>query len=576
LVIHLTRLSILPDEMKFNPRGAAFPCLVALLVFFVPIASGLTIIPTFDDTIVNAPDSAAIQDCIKAAIAVYQPLFTDNVTVSILFRFATTSLSGTKVGLGSSSYIVFRTTYSGFIDALIADKVSANDALALAHLPPAPIAASVEFTTANGRALGFNTPGILDGAGGRTGSFDGIVTLSSTAPFQFSRAGGLAPSRYDAQAAVEHEINEVLGLGSVLDPGTANRSKPEDLFRYSMDSGMAELTLNADVTATSYLSIDGGVTSLAAFNQNPGGDRGDWLSPPCPVQAMQPLVQYAFTCAGNIAEMGQLSPEAIALDAIGYDLAVPVSIPPTILTNGVVPVFSTIPTIQQGSWASIFGLNLAATTATWKGDFPTQLAGTTVTVDGKPAYLWFVSPQQINFQVPDDPTLGPVNVVVTTAAGSAASIVDLAAASPSFSLLDGTHVAAIIVRPDGTGTYGAGRGSYDIVGPEGSPLGFKTVPAQAGDTVVLFGVGFGPVTPAVAAGTIPPRAATTVTPVTVRINGASVVPDFAGMTGAGLYQINLTIPAGAGSGDVPLVATVDGVSTQSTAILSVKTQAKAF
>jgi uncharacterized protein (TIGR03437 family) len=56
----------------------------------------------------------------------------------------------------------------------------------------------------------------------------------------------------------------------------------------------------------------------------------------------------------------------------------------------------------------------------------------------------------------------------------------------------------------------------------------------------------------------------------VTINGKAVTPSFAGITGAGLYQINLTIPAGAGIGDVPLSGMVGGVTTQSGVVISLQ------
>ena len=87
---------------------------------------------------------------------------------------------------------------------------------------------------------------------------------------------------------------------------------------------------------------------------------------------------------------------------------------PAIAPEGVVPASSAISTIQSGEWASIFGTNLAVVTASWNGDFPTALAGTSVTIDSKPAYLAFVSPGQINLQVPGDAATGQVQVVVTT------------------------------------------------------------------------------------------------------------------------------------------------------------------
>jgi hypothetical protein len=138
----------------------------------------------------------------------------------------------------------------------------------------------------------------------------------------------------------------------------------------------------------------------------------------------------------------------------------------SISAGGIVPVYSTSNTIQPGMWTSIYGTNLATGDATWTGNFPTSLGGTTVTVNNKSAYLWFVSPGQINFQAPNDTATGTVSVVVTTPTGSASSTVTLGQFGPSFSLLDSTHVAGIIIRSNGSGAYGGG--TYDIIGPSGS------------------------------------------------------------------------------------------------------------
>jgi uncharacterized protein (TIGR03437 family) len=242
---------------------------------------------------------------------------------------------------------------------------------------------------------------------------------------------------------------------------------------------------------------------------------------------------------------------------------------PTIGAGGILPHDSrTATAIQPGSWVDIYGTNLAGGTATWNGDFPTSLGGTSVMVNNKPAYLSYVSPTQVNIQAPDDTATGIVNVTVTSGGATATSTVNLASFGPSFSLLDATHVAAIILRSDGSGTYGGG--SYDIVGPTGTSLGYKTVAAKAGDVVELFGVGFGPTNPTVPAGHAYSGAAPTTNAVQLQIHGASVTPFFSGISGAGLYQINLTIPAGLGTGDQPLLATVGGVSTQSFVVLSLQ------
>jgi uncharacterized protein (TIGR03437 family) len=229
---------------------------------------------------------------------------------------------------------------------------------------------------------------------------------------------------------------------------------------------------------------------------------------------------------------------------------------PAIAAGGIVPG-----TLEPGQWATIYGTNLASGTATWTGNFPTSLGGTTVTIGGKAAYLSFVSPGQIDFQVPNVTGTGAVPVVVTTAMGSGTANAALASFAPSFFLLDSKHVAGIIVRPNS---------SYDIIGPTGSSLGYPTVAAKAGDIIELFGTGFGPTNPPVAPGAPFSGAAPTTSAVAIRIGNANVTPAFAGLSGAGAYQINLTVPSGLGTGDVSLQATVGGVQTPSGVVISLQ------
>ncbi len=255
----------------------------------------------------------------------------------------------------------------------------------------------------------------------------------------------------------------------------------------------------------------------------------------------------------------------IIVEISGTATPVAVTTTTSILNNGVVPVFSSATTIQPGSWISIFGANLATGTSVWDGTFPTSLGGTSVTINNKPAYFWYASPGQLNVQAPDDTATGSVSVVVTAKAGTATSTVTLGAFAPSFSLLDGKHVAGIILRLDGSGAYGGG--TYDILAPVGDLLQTTTKPAKAGDLVTLFGVGFGPTNPAVPAGHAFSGHAPTTNPVNVLINGVSVIPSFAGVSQTGLYQLNITIPTGMPSGDQSIVATVGGVQTQAKVVI---------
>jgi uncharacterized protein (TIGR03437 family) len=242
----------------------------------------------------------------------------------------------------------------------------------------------------------------------------------------------------------------------------------------------------------------------------------------------------------------------------------------SITPNGVVPIYSTSTTIQPGSWVSIYGTNLGTGVTSWNGDFPTTLAGTSVTINGKKAYMYFVAPNQIDVQAPDDTATGSVPVVVQTPTGTATSTVTLGQFGPAFCVIGGKYVAGIIVRNDGSGTQGGG--TYDFIGPKGNSLGFTTVPVKSGDVVELFGVGFGPTDPPIPAGAVlqPGQFGTVLkdNPVNFLINGIPVTPAFVGITEAGTFQINLTIPPAVGSGDLTISALVGGMQTPNGVLIS--------
>ena len=552
-----------------TPAPLAGPEFTATPVPRATSSSGLTIVPVFDATITSDANSAAIQSAINSAVAIYQGLFADPVTVTILFRYSPNQVSGSPAtDLANSAYGFYSVAYANYLTALRNRSATPSDSTALSNLPATAPAARVEVNTALGRALGLNTPGFIgfvNNAETFTGSWDGIVSLNSAKAFQFSRTGGIAATKFDAQRLIEHEIDEVLGLGSILpnsmDSAGNTAVKPHDLFRYATP-GVRGLSTGTSVTA--WFSLDG-QNKLVDFNQNGTGDYGDWLSPACAIEATVPLVQYASTCTGTPADLSPTSPEAVALDVIGYELR---TTAPSIRSGGVVPIYSSATTIQPGEWVSIYGANLADSTVVWNGDFPVSLGGTSVTINGKRAYLYYVSAGQIDLQAPDDGSSGPVMVTVTTSHGSANSTVNLAQFAPAFSLLDSKHVAGIILRADGSGAYG--KGTYDILGPTGNSLGYATVAARAGDSVALFGVGFGPTTTAVPAGQLFSGVAPAANPVNLLIKNVSVKPGFAGLSSAGLFQFNLTIPAGLGAGDVSLSALVGGVQTPANVVISLQ------
>ena len=277
--------------------------------------TGLIIHATFDSSITGNPNAAAIEAMINRAIAFYESLFSDPITIEILYRYSTTAPDGSPLGQGTlsrSDYTVYMIPWSTFINALRADATTSNDNVANASLPGSALSTNIVPASANGRAVGFNTPPAMfaDGTVGDGGPYDGIVTINSGEPFQFTRptSGG----NYDAQSATEHEIDEVIGFGSRLG-ANSNDLRPQDLFSWS-SAGVRNITSSG----TRYFSINGGVTNIVNFNQDPQGDFGDWLSEDCP-QA-HPYVQNAFVCTGQSSDVTATSPEGINLDVIGYDL----------------------------------------------------------------------------------------------------------------------------------------------------------------------------------------------------------------------------------------------------------------
>ena len=278
-------------------------------------APGLVITPTFDSSILTNPNSAAIQSTINQAVAIYQSLFSDPVNAKILFRFSNTQPNGSPMGtsLALSAFVIYPMPWNTYKNALVADAKTSNDATANGTLPASPLSTNLLPSSAGGRAVGLNTPPAMfpDGTVGVGGPYDGVVTLNSGQPYQFTRP--TSGSNFDALRSTQHEMDEVLGLGSKLNITGSSDLRPQDLFSWS-----APGTRNLTSSGTRYFSINGGGNNIVGFNQNPTGDFGDWLSSPCP-QA-NPYVQNAFGCRGQSSDIAISSPEGINMDVVGYDL----------------------------------------------------------------------------------------------------------------------------------------------------------------------------------------------------------------------------------------------------------------
>ena len=158
------------------------------------------------------------------------------------------------------------------------------------------------------------------------------------------------------------------------------------------------------------------------------------------------------------------------------------------------------PGIVPGSWVTIFGSGFTNGNRIWRNDeivngvLPTQLDGVKVSINNKPAAVYYISPAQINVQAPSDSSSGDVNVEVIKSDGSALSFVaTLVRTNPGWFMFDPENRRYIA----GVHTDGSFIGKANLFG-----AAVTTVPAKPGETILLFGTGFGPTQPAVEAGRV--------------------------------------------------------------------------
>ena len=219
--------------------------------------------------------------------------------------------------------------------------------------------------------------------------------------------------------------------------------------------------------------------------------------------------------------------------------------------------------IASATWVSIFGTNLSQTTRIWQnsdfvnGLLPTSLSGVMVTINGRGAYVEFISPTQVNVLAPDDATVGAVQVQVTTAQGKSNSFAaQKQQFAPGFFTIGGSYAAAL-------------HADYSYVGKPGLIAGVTTQPAKPGETILIYGTGFGPSNPPLPSSQLVTTPAALANSVQVTIGGVEAPVAYAGLVEAGLYQFNVTVP-NVPSGDAAVVAQIGGVQTQTGVLISIQ------
>lgn len=374
-----------------------------------------------------------------------------------------------------------------------------------------------------------STPGVVTIPKGRTsaavpitGAFPGTATLRATAS-----AAGVA---FDSPAA---QIRVLPAEGPVV----------ITILSGADQQGAAGAPLSEPVVARVSDGSQTPISGVAVLARASEDGQATVLNSPT---AADGTVEIAWTLATSSA------PNRLTLRVPGTSAAATVSAKalkgqPAFSVEGVVNAASfAVNGITPGSIATVFGSNLAAATAAAdRFPLPRTLAGTQLFVSGVPVPLFYVSPTQINFQVPFGIASQNALIEVVSASGAGVSAAVPVAIQPGLFFAPSTGVGAMNFSSDGS--TAAQRA------------------ARPGEAVELYAVGLGAVDFAPEAGE-PASSfflARTVLEPAVSIGGRVLPATFAGLAPgfAGLYQINFELPQDLLAGRHELLVSIDGVAS---------------
>ncbi|MGA3187078.1 MAG: IPT/TIG domain-containing protein, partial [Bryobacteraceae bacterium] len=418
------------------------------------------------------------------------------------------------------------------------------------------VANGVLYTEQNGLLYSVNTANAnLTLIGGVTGT-PNLSTFGSTTTGLY----GMAPT---GSSSVEtlFSINPQTGAITAIGPIGASAIPNGTGFYARLSVGSSTLYMENDSNLYTINTTTGAATQVGTTDSN------GYLSS---VLLLEYGTYYVAEGSGiatiNIAT-GQIDPHSSIFGAAGT----PVALAPDPLTTAIPTITLVanaeggVATIAPNSWVEINGSNLgpAGDTRIWGsadfvgGQLPTSLDGLSVTVNGVPAYVYYISPTQVNILTPPNAISGSVPVQVTdNGVISANFMVQAQAQSPSFFVFGGgPYIAATHVN-----------GSY--LGPTSLYPGLTT-PAKPGETIVMYANGFGSTSIPVVSGSETQSGTLSPMPV-ITIGGVAATVSFAGLVSPGEFQFNVVVPPSLASGDQPTVAMYNGLTTQAGTLITVQ------
>jgi uncharacterized protein (TIGR03437 family) len=266
--------------------------------------------------------------------------------------------------------------------------------------------------------------------------------------------------------------------------------------------------------------------------------------------------------------------DMISTNVYTLKVAAATSNKPAISAGGVITAgdFGAAPAMGPGSWIEIYGANLATSTRSWAGDdfvgttAPSTLDGVRVMIANVPAFLGYISPDHINAQVPSSVGPGTQDITVTNANGTSAAY------SAKVNVTQPGLLAPGAFKIGGKQYVVAQFANNSYVLPPGAIGGLGTRQAKPGETVLIYGVGFGATSPNVVAGQIAAGLNPLATPVTVTIGGSPATVSYGGLAPGfvGLYQFNIVVPNIDNNDQAPIVFSHGGTPVSQSLVTAVK------
>ena len=417
------------------------------------------------------------------------------------------------------------------------------------------VANGVLYTEQNGLLYSVNTTNAnLTLIGGVTGT-PNLATFGSTTTGLY----GLA-STGSSSVATLFSINPKTGAMTAIGPLGASAVPNGQGFYARLSVGSSTLYMEFNSNLYIINTTNGAATQVGTTDSN------GYLTSVLLLEYGTYYVGFGSGIATINVATGQMDPHSSVFGAAGS----PVGLAPDPLTTAT-PTITLVanaegdgPTIAPNTWIEIKGANLAPSgdSRIWQSsDFvnnqmPVQLDGVGATVNGQPAYVYYISPTQVNVLTPPNAMSGNVQVVVTSNGTQGVPFTAQAQPlSPSFFVFNGGPYV-IATHLDGS-----------LVGPTALYPGAST-PAMPGEEVVIYANGFGPTSVPVISGSITQSGTLSPLPV-FTIGGVAANVIFAGLILPGEFQFNVTVPATVGNGDQTITATFGGTSTQSGTLITI-------